>query len=162
MKIYLGGAMFTKAEIEYNLKMAEKLRSCGFEVYCPNENTQINDKLSADITGELIFQLDMEQMLSSNVYICQISEDSGTMYETGFMDCLNKHVDPSKYYGVIGLATDMRLKTAPDPRKSGVDNQAMYLNQFVIGGLKSSLGVYTDEDALLEALKRVEKEHEGN
>ena len=98
---------------------------------------------------------------STNVFLCQISEDSGTMWETGFMDCLNQFVNPQKYYGVIGLITDIRLKTKPDPLKSGVDNQSMYINQFVIGGLKNSLGVYTDELELIEALDKIRMEYEG-
>ena len=151
--------MFTNPEIEYNLKMAAKLRELGFDVYCPNENKLINNKLKADITGELIFNADMEQILDCNVYICQVSEDSGTMYETGFMHCLSEYVNPKKYYGVIGLATDMRLKTLPNVNKSGINNQAMYINQFVIGGLKSSLGVCTTEEELFNRLKEIEKQH---
>ena len=44
MKIYLGGPMFTYAEVSNNLRLAKKLRDNGFEVYCPNENDSINDK----------------------------------------------------------------------------------------------------------------------
>lgn len=47
----------------------------------------------------------------------------------------------------------------PDPQKSGVDNQSMYLNQFIIGGLKLSLGVFMEEDELIEELKKIEKIH---
>ena len=43
------------------------------------------------------------------------------------MDCLSKRVDPARYYGVTGLATDIRLRSLPDPTKMGVDNQAGYL-----------------------------------
>ena len=64
----------------------------------------------------------------------------------------------SKYWGAIGLATDIRLQTLPDPKKRGIDNQSMYLNQFIIGGLKLSLGVYTDEDHLILKLKELDRE----
>jgi hypothetical protein len=64
------------------------------------------------------------------------------MWESGYMDCLSKYVRPEFYWGCIGLATDIRLQTLPDVNKPGADNQTMYLNQFVIGGLKYSLGVF--------------------
>ena len=96
----------------------------------------------------------------SNVFLCQVAEDSGTMWEAGYMDCLSKYVNSDKYMGAIGLATDIRLKTIPDPQKCGIDNQSMYINQFIIGGLKLSLGVYTDEDQLIIKLKNIEENYE--
>jgi hypothetical protein len=93
--------------------------------------------------------------------ICQVSEDSGTNWEAGYMDCLSKHVDPSRYYGVIGLATDIRLRTPPNPTMTGVDNQAGYLNQLVVGGLQLSLGIYLEESSMIERLLEVRREREG-
>jgi hypothetical protein len=144
--------MFSAADIQYNLNLAQKIRRQGLQVYCPNENMGINDKSRTDITGEKIYLADIAELESSNVFLCQVFEDSGTMWEAGYMDCLSKKVDPSKYYGCIGLATDIRLQTLPDPQQPGVDSQTFYLNQFVVGGLKLSLGIYTDETALIERL----------
>lgn len=158
MRIYLGGPMFSYADVVNNLRLAKKLRENGFDVYCPNENDSINDKTRTDITAERIYLADIEELENSNVFLCQIAEDSGTMWEAGYMDCLSKYVDSKKYKGAIGLATDIRLQTIPDPKKSGIDNQSMYLNQFIIGGLKLSLGVFTDEDKLIRKLKIVETE----
>lgn len=157
MRIYLGGPMFTYAEVVNNLRLAQKLRDNGFEVYCPNENDNINDKTRSDITAEKIYLADVRELENSNIFLCQVAEDSGTMWEAGYMDCLSKYVDSKKYIGAIGLATDIRLQTLPDPKKAGIDNQSMYLNQFIIGGLKMSLGVFTSEDKLIEELKNVEK-----
>lgn len=148
--------MFTYADISNNLRMACKLRENGFEVYCPNENDSINDKTRTDITAERIYTADIKKLEESNVFLCQVSEDSGTMWESGYMDCLSKHVNPAFYYGSIGLTTDIRLQTLPDPQKAGIDNQSMYLNQFIIGGLKLSLGVFTDEDQLIHKLHEIE------
>ncbi len=156
MRIYLGGLMFTYADIANNLRLAKKLRENGFEVYCPNENDSINDKTRTDITGEKIYLADIEEVENSNVFLCQVVEDSGTMWEAGYMDCLSKKVDQSRYLGVIGLATDIRLRSLPNPEKKGVDNQAMYINQFTVGGLKLSLGLYTDEDELISRLKELD------
>jgi nucleoside 2-deoxyribosyltransferase len=152
MKIYLGGPMFTAADIHYNLALTTRLRSLGFGVYCPNENSSINDKTRSDLTGEAIYRADIAELKSSNVFLCQVAEDSGTMWEAGYMDCLAQNVDPNRYLGSIGLATDIRLQTQPDATKSGPDNQAFYINQFVAGGLKLSLGIYLTEERLIDRL----------
>lgn len=160
MKAYIGGPMFIESQIKYNLILAESIRAAGIDVYCPNENIEINDKSRADITGEKIYRHDIAEMMSSNVFVCQVADCAGTNWEAGFFDCLSKHVNPSRYLGVIGLCTDIRLFTAPDPNKPSFDNQTMYLNQFMIGGLKCSLGVVTSRDELLRRL--VELNGEAN
>ncbi|HVL25546.1 MAG TPA: nucleoside 2-deoxyribosyltransferase [Thermomicrobiales bacterium] len=159
MKVYLGGPMFVAAEVRYNLWLAGVLREHGHEVYCPNESEPINDKTRTDITARKIYDADIEALEASNVYICQVSEDSGTNWEAGYMDCLSRHVDPSRYWGVIGLATDIRLQQQPDPSRSGVDNQAFYVNPFIVGGMQRSLGVVYDEDALIACLAEIAAQH---
>jgi hypothetical protein len=161
MKLYLAGPMFTAAEEAHNLRLAAKLREHGFEVFCPNESEPSSDKTRTDITPRLIYDVDIAAVEASNVLICQVSEDSGTNWESGYMDCLSRHVDPSRYYGVIGLATDIRLKTRPDPDKHGVNNQAFYVNALVVGGLQGSLGVYLHEDEMIERLVEIRQEREG-
>jgi hypothetical protein len=157
LKIYLGGPMFRAAEVQYNLSLSGRLRKGGFEVYCPNENAGINDKTRADITPEAVYIADIRELESSNIFLCQVSEDSGTMWEAGYMDCL-QHLDTSGFYkGVIGLATDIRLRTPPNPKKIGVDNQAFHVNAFITGGLKMSLGVYLDEESMIARLSALKE-----
>jgi len=93
MRVYLGGPMFVAAEVRYNLWLTGVLRSHGFKVYCPNESEPINDKTRNDITARKIYDADVEALEASNVYVCQVSEDSGTNWEAGYMDCLSKRVD---------------------------------------------------------------------
>ena len=160
MRLDMAGPMFTAADAAYNLRLAEKLRSFGFEVFCPNES-EPNEKTREDITPRLIYEVDLAAVKWSNVVICHVSEDSGTNWEAGFMDCLSRHVDPARYYGVIGLATDMRLRTRPHPDKHGVENQALHINALVAGGLLLSLGVYLDEDEMIQRLLEVRDEREA-
>ena len=161
MRVYLGGPMFVSAEVRYNLWLAGLLREHGFEVYCPNESEPINDKTRNDITGTVIYEFDIAELSASHVCLLQVSEDSGSNWEAGYFDCLARHVDPARHYGVIGLATDIRLRTAPDLGRSGVDNQAGYLNQLIVGGLQLSLGIYTDLQPLLDRLVEIRAEREG-
>src|SRR5690606_37113516 len=102
-----------------------------------------------------VYEFDVEALERSNVYLCQVSEDSGTNWEAGYFDCLSRHVDSERYWGVLGLATDLRLAARPDPRFKGIENPAFHVNQFVAGGLLSSLGVVYDEDALLIRLRQL-------
>lgn len=158
----MGGPMFVQAEVEYNLRLAATLRDLGFEVYCPNESEPTNDKARTDITARLIYDADIAALEASNVLLCQVGEDSGTNWEAGYMDCLSKRVDPARYYGIVGLATDIRLRTVPDPRNRGVENQAGYVNALVVGGLQSSLGIFMEETAALRRLIEVRAEREGD
>ena len=156
MKVYLGGPMFVAAEVRYNLWLAGELRRAGFEVYCPNESEPINDKSRTDVTGRMIYDFDIGELEASNVVLFQVSEDSGSNWEAGYMDALAKYVDPGRYYGVIGMATDIRLQSLPNPAQAGVDNQAGYLNQLVVGGLQKSLGICrTADDAIARLHKAV-------
>ena len=161
MKVYLGGPMFVSAEVRYNLWLAGELRAAGFEVYCPNESEPINDKTRTDITPRKIYEADREALEWANVYLCQVSEDSGTNWEAGYFDCLSRYVDPGRYWGVIGLATDIRLQSPPHPDRFGVENLAWSINAFVVGGLQASLGIVEHESALIDRLKGIRAEREG-
>jgi hypothetical protein len=153
--------MFVRAEVEYNLRLAEKVRALGFEVYCPNESEPINDKTRNDITARTVYEFDIRELEASNVLLCQVSEDSGTNWEAGYMDCLARHVDPARYYGVLGMATDIRLASPPDPNRAGVENLAVALNALVVGGLQLSLGIVLDEESAFARLLEVRREREG-
>ena len=160
MRIYMAGAMFTEADKQYNLTLAARLRSQGFDVYCPNESEPINDKTRGDVTGRMIYEYDIGELEASNVVLFQVSEDSGSNWEAGYMDALSKYVDPERWYGVMGMATDIRLQSVPNPAQSGVDNQAGYLNQLVVGGLQKSLGIYRTADDAIDRLIHIRDERE--
>ncbi|MDQ3694095.1 MAG: nucleoside 2-deoxyribosyltransferase [Chloroflexota bacterium] len=162
MKLYLAGPMFTAADAAYNLALAARLRGHGFDVFCPNESEPTNDKTRTDITPRLIYDVDIAALESCHVVVYHVSEDSGANWEAGYMDCLATRVDPDRYYGVIGLATDMRLHTLPHPEKVGVENQAFHINALVAGGLQRSLGVYLHEPAMIERLIEIRERREGS
>ena len=160
MRIYMAGPMFSAAEVAFNLRLAERLREHGFEVYCPNESEPINDKTRHDVTAQLVYNVDIDELRASNVALLQVSEDSGSNWEAGYMDCLSRFVDPDRYYGVLGMATDIRLNSPPNPAQTGVDNQAGYVNALVVGGLQLSLGVVLTEDEAIVRLIQIREERE--
>ncbi|CAN5526770.1 hypothetical protein BH23CHL5_BH23CHL5_13740 [soil metagenome] len=162
MRVYMSGPMFSKADVDYNLELADRLRQFGFDVYCPNESEPINDKARTDITARAIYEYDIRELEASNILLCQVSEDSGTNWEAGYFDCLARHVDPDRYFGIVGVATDIRLQTLPDPQKAGVDNLAGYVNPLVTGGLQRSLGVFTSLEDALDRLVQVRRDRQGS
>ena len=132
MRVYLSGPIFTLADQEYNLRLAEKVRALGFEVYCPNESEPINNKERPEITARMIYEWDIGELENCNVVLCQLSEDSGTTGKPVFrLPC--KYVDPDRYWGIVGHASDMRFKSPPHPDNHGVENQAGNANALVIG-----------------------------
>ena len=161
MKIYMSGPMFTAADVAFNVNLAAQLRAEGFEVYCPNESEPINDKTRSDVTADLIYRSDIAELEDSNVVLMQVSEDSGTNWEAGYFDCLVRHVDPARYFGIVGMATDIRLDTTPNPDQRGVHNMAGYVNPLVVGGLEQSLGVYRSVEQAVERLRQLAGEREG-
>ncbi|WP_279391714.1 nucleoside 2-deoxyribosyltransferase [Shimia aestuarii] len=161
VKVYIAGPMFIESQIDYNLMLANRIRELGIEVYCPNENAEINDKSRRDITGEKIYKHDIDELRASNVLLCQVADCPGTNWEAGYFDCLSKEVNSDMYVGVIGLSSDIRLKTPPDPQKPGFDNQTMYLNQFMVGGLKCSLGLFYDKEDLFKKLVALRTKFDG-
>jgi hypothetical protein len=104
----------------------------------------------------------MRELEASNMVLLQVSEDSGSNWEAGYMDALSTHVNPDQWYGVMGMATDIRLQTMPNPAQSGVENQAGYVNALVVGGLKTSLGVYATADEAIAQLKRIRTTRESS
>jgi hypothetical protein len=109
----------------------------------------------------MIYDFDIRELEASNVVLLQVSEDSGSNWEAGYMDALSKHADPKRWYGVMGMATDIRLQSIPNRAQAGVDNQAGYLNQLVVGGLQKSLGIYRTADDAITRLLEIRADHEA-
>jgi hypothetical protein len=61
---------------------------------------------------------------------------------------------------VLGLATDIRLQSPPDPAQAGVENMAVALNALVVGGLQASLGIHTDEPSAFARLVEIRADRE--
>jgi hypothetical protein len=161
MRVYMAGPMFTAADKAWNLGLAQRLRARDFWVFCPNESEPNEDTTRESVTARLIYEVDIAALETCNVVLMQVSEDSGTNWEAGYFDCLSRRVDPARYYGIVGLATDFRLHAVPDPERRGVENQAPHVNALVAGGLQASLGVFLHEEDAITRLLQVRQEREG-
>lgn len=161
MRVYMAGPMFTAADAAHNLALAARLRAHGFEVFCPNESEPGANKERDDISPREIYDVDIAALESCHVVLMQVGEDSGANWEAGYMDCLNRRVDPARWWGVVGMATDVRLRTPPHPARTGPDNQALHVNALVVGGLQTSLGIFLDEADAVARLLALRLEREG-
>ena len=81
MKIYLAGPLFTTAEREFNVKLANLLRNAGHEVWLPQEHEQRHT------SAEEVFRKDVEGIEWSEVVVANMDgpdSDSGTCWECGY------------------------------------------------------------------------------
>lgn len=81
MKIYLAGPLFTTAEREFNIQLANRLRERGYQVWLPQECEQ------RDKTAQEVFRKDLEGLDWANVVVANMDgadPDSGTSWECGY------------------------------------------------------------------------------
>jgi len=81
MKIYLAGPLFTTAERDFNLGLAQRLRRAGHEVFLPQENEQ-RSKTATEIFAEDVAGIDGAEVVVANMD--GPDPDSGTCWECGY------------------------------------------------------------------------------
>lgn len=96
MKVYLAGPFWKKEERENIEKARDILRSRGFEVFVPMEH-KIEDAwdLCNEVWGQKVFELDKDAIYDCDVVVAMyygLYSDSGTAWEIGFANCLNKKI----------------------------------------------------------------------
>lgn len=154
-KVYIGGELFTEADVIQRLREGKDAKDLGYRVYNPIANDEINDK-SDNPTSEDIFMQDTTEVLTSDFITAPIdNEDPGLMMELGmalagnlFMEALDemeeelsqealeivKKYNPFKRVEVLTIASDIRKETAGEYDSIHVPKG---YNQYVIGGLES-------------------------
>lgn len=98
MKIYLAGPLFTRAEYEFNEKLANDLKKMGFEVFLPQEECK------GLLDTRQIFQVCKNGIESSDSIVAILDgadADSGTCWEVGFAYAIGIE-------RIIALRTDFR------------------------------------------------------
>ena len=140
MRIYLAAPLFSQAEREFNVKVTEELRSNGFEVFLPQENSEVTEVPDTDekrrrlLTG--FFAKDIEAIDSSDVLLIILDgrvPDEGACFELGYAYARGKIC--------VGLKTDSRVS------EMGTDNA------MIVGSLGDN--VATDLTSLTTILKRI-------
>ena len=140
MRIYLAAPLFSQAEREFNVKVTEELRSNGFEVFLPQENSEITEAPDTDekrrrlLTG--FFAKDIEAIDLSDILLIILDgrvPDEGACFELGYAYARGKIC--------VGLKTDSRVS------EMGTDNA------MIIGSLGDNMA--TDLTSLTTILKSI-------
>ncbi len=99
--VYLAAPLFSEAECDFNSKLRDEIKSAGFNVFLPQEDSNnIKDEKNRQ---EIIFNKNVAAIERSDIIVAVIDGtdvDSGTAWEIGYAFARAKPI--------IGLRTDFR------------------------------------------------------
>lgn len=102
MKIYLAHSISTRGEFEDSKRIANEIRSLGYDVYAAAENDSINDKTN-EPTPLDIYRGDVSEILSADIFVVNLSGglQDGTISEVGVVAGLNEiAINVAEEFGV--------------------------------------------------------------
>src|SRR5699024_222269 len=110
-KVYLAHSISTRGEYEDSKRVAERIRSLGYEVYAAAENDSINDKTN-NPTPIDIYNGDVSEILSSDIFVVNLSggHQDGTISEIGVVAGINEikeDVTEDRYEYLSGDASEV-------------------------------------------------------
>ena len=141
MKIYFAAPLFSEAEREFNVKVTNELRKEGFDVFLPQEHSEITEIPDTDekrrklLTG--FFTNDIEAIDDSDILLIVLDgrvPDEGACFELGYAYARGKIC--------VGLKTDTRVS------EMGTDNA------MIIGSLGDNTA--NDLESLITILKSID------
>lgn len=145
MRVYLAGPIFTHAERAWLDRLAHRVRDAGFDCFAPHEH--LGD--TGDTTPAGVYRLDAGMLRASGALLAWLdgpTVDDGTAAEIGaFAELV--HADPTRYYGIIGLVTDLRLERR---RGRAVGDG---INLFLAGAIEASGKICWSTDDAIVALQ---------
>lgn len=112
MKIYLAHSISTTAEFNDSKRVANEIRSLGYDVYAAAENDSINDKTN-EPTPLDIYRGDVSEILSADIFVVNLSGglQDGTISEVGVVAGVNEMAE--LYYDstirIIAYTSNARL-----------------------------------------------------
>ncbi len=96
MKIYLAGPFWYGDERKNIEKARDILRGRGFEVFVPMEHKLLGDQdMQNEVWGRKVFEMDRDAIYDCDAMVAMyygLYSDSGTAWEIGFANCLNKKI----------------------------------------------------------------------
>ncbi len=99
--VYLAAPLFAEAELDFNRKLRGRIKSSGFNVFLPQEDSNnIRDKKNRQ---RIIFDKNLKAIDNSDLLVAVVDGtdvDSGTAWEIGYAYARGKPV--------FGLRTDFR------------------------------------------------------
>jgi nucleoside 2-deoxyribosyltransferase len=149
--IYVAGPLFSEAERAWLDVLAARLRGEGFDCFVPHENfSELNE-----LTPGEVFRVDAVGVRNADVLLAWLDGpvvDDGTACEIGMFAQLIASGD-SRYRGIVGLVTDLRLQR----RRGNAVGDGM--NLFVIGAIEANGRVCWSVYEAVEALRSLAAPH---
>ncbi len=99
--VYLAAPLFSQAELDFNRRLRDEIKSAGFSIFLPQEDS--NNIKDGKNRQAIIFNKNVEAIQNSDIIVAVIDGtdvDSGTAWEIGYAWALGKPV--------LGLRTDFR------------------------------------------------------
>ena len=99
--VYLAAPLFSEAECDFNRKLRDEIKSAGFNVFLPQEDS--NNVRDEKNRQKIIFNKNVDAIDRSGIIVAVIDGtdvDSGTAWEIGYAFARGKPI--------IGLRTDFR------------------------------------------------------
>lgn len=160
-KAYLAHPISTRGEFEDSKRVAERIRSLGFEVYAAAENASINDKTREPRPID-IYDADMSELLSADIVVANITggHADGTICEIGAVAGYNERIklfaetvgiDDAPNIPVVGYTSNARLL---QPQfHEGIPSAGA--NHLVLGMIDRWGTFVGGEDAMMTELQRI-------
>jgi Nucleoside 2-deoxyribosyltransferase len=145
LRVYLAGPLFSQAERDWLAGLAATLRSAGFEPWAPHEHFEA----ITELTPEEVYRVDGDGLRSCKALLAWLDGpviDDGTAAEIGAFAELVR-LEPARYRGIVGLATDLRLER----RRGTTTGDGM--NLFVVGAIRSAGRVCWSVEEAIQALE---------
>jgi nucleoside 2-deoxyribosyltransferase len=114
MQIYIAAPLFSAAERNFNIQLAEALERVGFEVFLPQrdggeaKNPQYSE-LPLEDRRSIMFELDRDQIIGADIFVYVLDgrvPDEGAAVELGIAYMAKVAGSKAKY--LLGLHTDQR------------------------------------------------------
>lgn len=113
MKVYLAHSISTTADFNDSKRVANEIRSLGYDVYAAAENDSINDKTN-EPTPLDIYRGDVSEILSADMFVVNLSGglQDGTISEVGVVAGYNEGNGRDSYrepIPIIAYTSNARL-----------------------------------------------------
>lgn len=148
MKIYFANNLFDTPNRMFNKEVVDMIRMeiPEYEIYLPQENDSINDKVNSKPTPVDIFNVDNKELDSSDILIACIDGveiDSGVSAEIGRFVARKEFLKEDIF--IIGFYSDIR--------QNGEGDDRMYKNLYTKGAIEKHGVIVSTVDEIIQELK---------
>ena len=154
MKVYLAHPISTTGEFNDSIRVANRIKELGYEIYAPALNDKINDKSNNPAPSD-IYNQDIDELLSADIVVINYTggDADGTVFELGLLSGLVEAGDE----GVpTALVYSSNARALQPQHHNGIASGK--LNHMVLGAIDEHFKWVGTEDNMIEELRKVNDE----